>query len=230
MGIQQLTHIKQKKLSNRINYYVLPMIIVCAILNGCMFYNGTYYEYLTEAPIITTDWQLAMQKQIVAQKRVNDTIYYYCTEVPFRQTKDYETAKKNYITIIKNLKNGKPIGKQVYLDGLGDTLNIACFDENHLLSLTIYYYGNKIMESYQEYKKDKKHGISQLFYPNGNLRYVTNWKDDYLYSEEISYYQNGQIKNKGNNKDGVKSGLWVYFNEKGDTIQTENYINGVLKE
>lgn len=228
MGHQQLKHTKQKSLSNRVDFHVLPMIIMVVILNSCAVRDGTYYEYLTEAPIITTDKELAMQKHIVATKEQNDTICYYYTEIALSQTKDYEKAKKGYITTIKNLKNGKAIGQQVCLDGFGDTIIVDYYDINHLDSLHISYYGEKKMKFYQELKNGRKHGTSKSFYPNGNLQQSTNWKDGYLHGEEINCYQNEQIQSRGNNQNGVKSGLWVYLNEQGDTIRTERYNLGKL--
>jgi antitoxin component YwqK of YwqJK toxin-antitoxin module len=164
-----------------------------------------------------------MQKYTVATKKINDTTYHYCTDGRFYQTKNYEKASKGYITRITHLKYGKPIGMQVFLDGFGDTIMVDCYDRNHSDSLHISYYGNKKIKFYQEFKNNRQHGISKSYYQNGNLQQTTNWQDGYLQGEETNGYQNGQIESIGNNKNGVKSGLWVYFNEQGDTIKTENY-------
>jgi len=220
--MQQLKNIKRRKLLNR-SLLLLALAIMCVELNSCVFRSGTYYEYLTESPIITTDKRLAMQKHIIAEKKLNDTTYYYYTEGVFNQTKDYEKAKKNYITAIKNLKYGKPVGVFVLLDGFGDTIFVDYYDKHNLDSLHISYYGNKQIKFYQEFKNDRKHGVSKSFYQNGNLQQVTNWQEGFLQGEEINGYQNGQVKSKGNNKNGIKSGIWVYLNEQGDTIKTENY-------
>jgi|GEM_PF-3641547 len=222
MEMQQSKNIKQKKLSNK--YFLLSLLsIVCLALNSCMFRNGTYYEYLTEPPIITTDKRLAMQKLSITTKKLNDTTYYYCTEGRFYQTKDYEKAKKGYITAIMNLKYGKSIGNFVLLDGFGDTISIDYRDRNNLDSLRISYYGNKQIKFYQELKNGRNNGIAKYYYPNGNLRQISHWIENVEQGESVFYYQNGNIESKGNNKNGVKNGLWVYFNEHGDTIKTENY-------
>ena len=37
------------------------------------------------------------------------------------------------------------------------------------------------------------------------------------------YYENGQLLDKGNYKDGSRDGLWEYFNEDGALLRTETY-------
>ena len=219
--MQQLEHIKQKNLLSRSLVLLLFATTIIA-LNSCMFRNGIYYEYLAESPIITTDKKLAMQKHIIAQKQLKDTVYYYYTEGVFYQTKNYEEAQRGYITIIKNLKYGKPTGAQVYLDGFGDTLIVDYYDKNNLY-LHISYYGNKQIECYHEFENGSKHGVARYYYSNGNLQRENYWQYGYLHGEETNCYQNGQIESKGNNKNGIKNGLWVYFDEQGDTIKIENY-------
>jgi antitoxin component YwqK of YwqJK toxin-antitoxin module len=228
METKQLKHIKQKKLSNKSSLLSL-LALTCAVLNGCVFYNGTYYEYLTEAPIITTDKRLAMQKHIIAEKELNDTTYYYYTEGEFKQTKNYEKAMKGYITVIKNLKYGRPDGIQMCLDGYGDTIMIDYYDKNHLDSLHISYYGNKKIEVYLEFKNDKNDGVTKYYYPNGNLKQITHWIDNIEQGEYVYYYKNGNIERKGNYNRGAKDGIWVHFNEQGDTVKIESYTEGVCE-
>ena len=40
------------------------------------------------------------------------------------------------------------------------------------------------------------------------------------------YYQNGQLKMKGNLKFGWQDGLWEYFNEDGSLLRTETLKEG----
>ena len=44
-----------------------------------------------------------------------------------------------------------------------------------------------------------------------------------------SYYDNGQLRFKGSNKDGREEGLWVGYNEDGTVweLMTGTYENGV---
>lgn len=43
------------------------------------------------------------------------------------------------------------------------------------------------------------------------------------------FYQNGQLKERGNFKDGYeKDGLWEWFDEDGNLTKTKTYRDGVL--
>jgi antitoxin component YwqK of YwqJK toxin-antitoxin module len=176
-----------------------------------------------DPPIITTNKELTRHKHIIAEKKIDDTTYYYYTEGDFYQTRNHEKAQKGYITVIKNLRYGKPIGTNVYLDGFGDTLIVDYRDKNNLSRWRIFYYGNKKIKSYYELKNGSQHGVSKNYYFNGNLQRETNWLYGSLHGKEINCYQNGQVESKGYNKNGNKNGLWIYFNEQGDTIRVENY-------
>ncbi len=184
---------------------VVFSLSVLVIMMACLSCSTrTYYEYLKESPLITTDKKLAIQKQIVAKKTLNDTVFYYYTEGRYYQTSDYETAKKGFIITIKNLKNRKPIGKQVCLDGLGDTMGVSFYDRNHLDSLHISYFGNQQIKMYHEYKEGIKDGVAKYYYPNGNLQQVTHWESNAEQGEYLLYYPNGNIKEQGNYNRGVK--------------------------
>ena len=49
------------------------------------------------------------------------------------------------------------------------------------------------------------------------------YKDGGLNVLQVEYYQNGQLKEKGNLKFGRQDGLWEYFNEDGALLRTETY-------
>ena len=42
------------------------------------------------------------------------------------------------------------------------------------------------------------------------------------------FYENGQLKSKGNYKDGKEDGLWEYFDEDGKETKTEEWKGGKL--
>lgn len=220
MEIQQ-DPIKQKKLLDR-KFFLLTFISMSLLFYSCSRRGiDTYYEYLNESPIITTDKKVAMQNHIIAIKTINDTVYFYYTDNQVFQTVDYEKAKNGYIIVIKNLKNGKPIGLQACLDGYGDTLFADYFDIHGLDSLHISYYGNRKMKFYQELKSGRNHGISKSFYLNGIVQQETNWIDGYLHGIEINRFKTGQIESVGENIKGIKKGKWTFFNENGDIIETK---------
>ena len=42
------------------------------------------------------------------------------------------------------------------------------------------------------------------------------------------FYDNGQLTYRGNHIDGKQDGLWEYFDEDGNLIETVTYRNGEL--
>ena len=42
------------------------------------------------------------------------------------------------------------------------------------------------------------------------------------------YYENGQLKLKGNYKDDKRNGFWEYYDENGRLTKRENYKDGEL--
>ena len=48
-----------------------------------------------------------------------------------------------------------------------------------------------------------------------------------LDNDMISPFEDGQISEEGNYKDGKKDGKWTYYNEDGSIEKVENYKDGV---
>lgn len=103
--------------------------------------------------------------------------------------------------------NGKATTKEVY-EFYSKSFGRACrchgchlqwFDENeNLLSEGIY-------------DTDCPVGWNKRYYPNGNLKEITNWK-----------------RIKGKDRCSVPHGEWVYFNENGDTLYSEFWEKGAF--
>lgn len=70
-------------------------------------------------------------------------------------------------------------------------------EQRHGLWVSYYDNGQKWSES--SYKNGLKHGHSITFFPNGNVRYVGEYKED------------------------EKSGTWTFYNEEGEVTQEETY-------
>ena len=67
-----------------------------------------------------------------------------------------------------------------------------------------------------EYKDGKMvDGISQSWYPNGQLKSTTNWKDGHRNGLWISWFENGQKKCEVNFKDGLESELSIWYDRSG---------------
>ena len=75
-------------------------------------------------------------------------------------------------------------------------------------------------------KNNKKHGISEMYYPNGYLGERSNFKDGVENGPSTYYYTDGKLKWKGNYKDGKLDGPDQNFDENG-TLRLETvYVDG----
>lgn len=68
---------------------------------------------------------------------------------------------------------------------------------------------------------DKHHPIKNYigYYPNGNIAFKRSYFFDGEYSEPFGekelYYENGNLKEKGLYRHGIKYGNWIYYNDDG---------------
>ena len=70
-------------------------------------------------------------------------------------------------------------------------------------------------------------GIVDSYYENGNLRNKVNYKEGEPKGLIEWYYENGQLEKKGNYKEGLREdGLWEYFYKNGQLSYKYNYKNG----
>ena len=53
---------------------------------------------------------------------------------------------------------------------------------------------------------------------------------DKVREEIVERYDNGQIREEKNYKDGKKSGKWIWYYENGEIKFENNYKNGILNE
>jgi len=61
------------------------------------------------------------------------------------------------------------------------------------------------------------------YYENGQLKEKGNIKDGKLDGLVERYYENGQLKEKGNIKDGMRDGLYESYYENGQLKEKRNY-------
>lgn len=206
-------------------FYSLTVLLLLLGSAGCKYYNGTYYFYLSTPPKITTDSREAGSHRYFTRKELNDSVYYYYAEGKHSVTKD--PAKAKYTTRIGQFRHGEPV-KLVWLDGLGDTMRVECFEKNWKRQSEVHYYGEKHIELRREYKDGKQHGTTEYYYPNGNLRQKSFWKEGRMNCEYFNYYSNGQIRIKGYYNEDLYDKTFLYFSEQGDTLKIEHWDNGIL--
>ena len=91
----------------------------------------------------------------------------------------------------------------------------------------LFCYGGIMNRGY--FKGGKRHGITQIFDPvngDGTLVETRTYKDDKKDGLWESYYENGQLQDEGEYKDGKKDGLWEFYNETGLLHSRGNYKDG----
>lgn len=76
------------------------------------------------------------------------------------------------------------------------------------------------------YESGLFNGIAYDVYENGQLRNELNFKDGKKDGKYTSYYENGQVKQEGNFKDGKQDGKWIYYHSNGKPMGKGNFLNG----
>ncbi|RYY27234.1 MAG: tetratricopeptide repeat protein [Chitinophagaceae bacterium] len=135
--------------------------------------------------------------------------------------------------------NGKEIGSSVA--------------KNNKLQLTVYNQnGTKASEKFYN-EKGYQTDTETVYYPNGSVRTVINYKDgelhgkytgyflngkkDYEYSYAAGvkdgyyygYHLNGKVASEGWYKDGIMTGDWYYYDNHGKLKTKAYYLNGELE-
>ncbi|MDP4826580.1 MAG: hypothetical protein NWR73_02770 [Flavobacteriales bacterium] len=68
----------------------------------------------------------------------------------------------------------------------------------------------------------------ELYYDNGKLDYVGNYKNGQEHGDWIYYWQNGNVKSFEHYERGLEEGVAYDYNEKGVKIKEYHYRKGVL--
>ena len=92
--------------------------------------------------------------------------------------------------------------------------------------------------SYQELVEDEGRpsvqwhpaDVKETYYNSGELKSTVPLNDEGENHGPYSfYYENGDIRKKGNFKDGEKDGVWVSYNKNGQLRLREEYKNNILR-
>lgn len=80
-------------------------------------------------------------------------------------------------------------------------------------------------------KNGKKEKVKEeVYFRNGNLDYVGNFKNGVEHGEWVYYYENGKKKAVEVWKNGKETGIFLEFNEDGSLKLEQHYKNGKLVE
>lgn len=88
------------------------------------------------------------------------------------------------------------------------------------------YYQTGIIRSNQKYKNGLDDGEWNFFHPNAKLETQSFFKNGKRIGDWRYYFYNGNIKQESfYTNTGAKTGVWLIYNEKGDTIKKINHNN-----
>ena len=206
------------------------LFLFCFLLIGCKS-AITEYGYIENAPYITINENEAKTGYPITTKLINDTVYYVYSAKPILYTYSLNVAKNKYIVRATNVKiDNSSLLAEFEMDGTSDTIYERYYTKDHKDVKSILYYGEKKIKSFTTYHNGNPQN-SKSFYINGNINENINW--DYETSFRSvrkgvyeKYYENGNIFISGFYKNGVRSGVWLYYDESGVVIKTEEWIKG----
>ena len=69
-------------------------------------------------------------------------------------------------------------------------------------------------------------GLETSYNANGQIKEEGNYKNGIKDGLQKRWYENGQLKDEGNYKDGKEDGLWKYWDENGQTKWEQNWKDG----
>mgnify|MGYP002780795241 CR=1 FL=1 len=143
---------------------------------------------------------------------------------------------------------GEKDGPFIRFSMSGDTLEKSYFKNGKLEGKSISFFENGLIQIESEFFQDMINGEFIEYYNNGQIRCKLKYKNNKLIEiievfdssgNKLSpglfndgnglvniYYPNGAIYKQGHFKNGLKSGYWKFYNEKGDLLDSTLYEEG----
>lgn len=84
-------------------------------------------------------------------------------------------------------------------------------------------YDNGVVEARGMMKAGKRNGIWKSFYENGMPWSETTFVEGKKEGSTSSWYENGQKRYEGFYKNDVESGLWLFWDDKGNLATKKDY-------
>ena len=93
-------------------------------------------------------------------------------------------------------------------------------------SITIMNLDNETLKSKRHYKKGKKNGHHQGWWPNGSKKYSFHFKNDMSVGEHFQWHQNGNLFTHKHFKNGLEDGEQKAWDSNGDLMYKYIYNDG----
>ncbi|MDD2204759.1 MAG: toxin-antitoxin system YwqK family antitoxin [Bacteroidales bacterium] len=88
------------------------------------------------------------------------------------------------------------------------------------------YYANGKISGVYEWKNGNKDGLWKEYYSSGNLKAAGFYTNDKLAGGYKLFHPNRQLCVEGYYADDVRDGVWKYYDETGNLISEEKYVKG----
>lgn len=125
---------------------------------------------------------------------------------------------------IFHYKNGILDGDARQYFKSGGLEGIAKYKNGKFIDTVKYYYSNgKLNFSKYFDENGKQQGKSSIWYENGELQQEGEYKDGIKNGKWLSFFNNGRLETISFYKTGNKVGVWIYYNILGDTVKREAY-------
>jgi len=121
---------------------------------------------------------------------------------------------QNQINISENeLINGQDIQKYIRSNEFTGTISVM-------------YNNDSTLKSKRQYKKGKKNGQHEGWWPNGQKKYSFIFKNDMSEGEHFQWHQNGTLFTQKKFKNGLEDGEQKAWDTKGDLMYKYIYNEG----
>ena len=159
---------------------------------------------------------------------INSHIQYYSNGKE-RQRVTFKEGKIDGSIVTKNI-DGKVIGQAQFKMGVPYGYHFLKHDNGNTAFEGEYDNDGKIVGFIHEYNEQGQllskyrringqfDGENDAWYPNGNQRIASCYKDGKLDGEVKSYFENGKLQSQGRFVEGKRDGRHLEFNEKGEKI------------
>jgi len=155
--------------------------------------------------------------------------------------KFYNDSSKLFMTIF--YKNDKKNGFKTTFNETGKIEEN--FKDDIKEGLTIYYYGDSLVRKTVTFVNGKENGLSKEFSKEGLIISLIEYKYGFVINREYinryngngkrqgiwkTFYSNDFVKKEESYKNGLKDGFFKTFDNEGNLVSIEKYIDGELQE
>ena len=88
------------------------------------------------------------------------------------------------------------------------------------------YTGKVTGEEQGSFRNGEREGTWVSYWENGQLKDKNNFKNGKREGTSVAYHDDGQLSSKGNYKNGKREGAWIGYHNNGQLNYKGNYKNG----